>query len=79
MPFATISTKGQITLPAKLRKQLKMKPHDRVSIEPNENGIFIKPAPNLLDFEGIIEKGLSPREERRRMMKGVSDHVLGKD
>jgi AbrB family looped-hinge helix DNA binding protein len=78
MAIATISTKGQVTLPASLRKRLGMKPHDRVSIESTEEGILIKPVPSLFDFEGFAGKALPREEELRRAMKGVADHQLGR-
>ncbi len=77
MRISTVSEKGQITLPASFRKKLGIRPHDRVVIEGDERAIVIRPAPDIFQFEGFLGKGLSPTEERRRMMKGVSDHVLG--
>ncbi|MCX7015749.1 MAG: AbrB/MazE/SpoVT family DNA-binding domain-containing protein [Candidatus Sumerlaeota bacterium] len=79
MPVATISTKGQVTLPARMRKELGIKAHDRVMVESTKNGILIRQVPSIFELEGFLGKGLSPDEERRLMMKGVADHVLGHD
>ena len=63
MPVSTLSTKGQITLPISFRRKLGIKPHDRVVIELEEQGILIKPAPDLFALKGFLGKGL-PRTER---------------
>jgi len=41
MPISTVSSKGQVTLPSALRKRLGIRPHDRVSIEGDAEGIVI--------------------------------------
>jgi AbrB family looped-hinge helix DNA binding protein len=78
MPVSTVSSKGQITLPAALRRRLRIEPHDRVTVEIGDDEIVVKRAPDLFSFKGFLGKGLPPAEEKRRMMKAVADHVLGK-
>lgn len=77
MAISSISTKGQITVPARMRKQLGIKPHDRVAIDLVENAIVIKRAVNIFDLRGFLGKGLSPEEERTRMQKAVARHAKG--
>lgn len=79
MSVATISEKGQITLPAKIRAQLGMKAHDRVVVESDEHSIIIRKSPDFFALKGFLKKGLSLAEERKRMAKGVAAHVLGTD
>ncbi len=38
MPFATLTSKGQITLPKEIREQLKLKPGDRMKFLVGPNG-----------------------------------------
>jgi len=76
MPTSTISTKGQITLPARMRKQLGMKPRDRVAIDVIEDAIVIKRAVNFFELRGFLGKSLSPGEERKRMEAAVAKHVM---
>ncbi len=45
---STISSKGQVTVPAKVRKQLGLAPGTRVVFELRENGVFLRKG-----FEGI--------------------------
>ncbi|MCX5758082.1 MAG: AbrB/MazE/SpoVT family DNA-binding domain-containing protein [Candidatus Hydrogenedentes bacterium] len=76
--MSTISTKGQITLPASLRKRLGMKPHDRVLIESLDDAIVIKRAVDFFELEGFLGKALPEAEERKRMMQAVSRRVEGR-
>ena len=77
MPISTISTKGQITLPAALRRQLGIKPHDRVVVELENGAIVIKPAPDLFALEGFLGPALSPVEEDNCLDEAVSAHAAG--
>ena len=78
MPISTISAKGQIPLPAKLRKKFGLRPNDRVVVESTDEGILIRSAGNFFELEGFLGKGLPRGEERARMMKGVAAHLRGK-
>ena len=42
--LSSISTKGQITLPAEIRSRLGLKPKDKVAISIAEDGVVVKPA-----------------------------------
>ncbi len=78
MPISTISAKGQITLPAKLRKMFNLRPNDRVVVESTVEGILIRGAGDFFELDGFLGKGLPRPEERARMMKGVAAHLRGK-
>ena len=43
MPIAKVSTKGQITLPIEIRKEVGIKTNDRVFVDIEKNRIVIKP------------------------------------
>jgi AbrB family looped-hinge helix DNA binding protein len=72
MTVSTISSKGQITLPASLRRKLGIKPHDRVRVELGDQAILVKPAPDLFVLEGFLGKALPVAVERARMRKAVA-------
>ena len=78
MPISAISSKGQITLPAKLRKKFGLRPNDRVVVESTDEGILIRSAGNFFELDGFLGKGLPRDEERSRMAKGVAAHLRGK-
>ena len=76
MPIVTVSSKGQITLPASSRRALGIKARARVLIEVTDNAIVVRPVPDFFELKGFLGKGLPPEEERRRMAEGVARHVL---
>jgi AbrB family looped-hinge helix DNA binding protein len=46
--FSSVSPKGQITLPAKIRKDLAIQPRDQVMIEVQDDQITVKPVESRL-------------------------------
>lgn len=58
MPTATVTSKGQITIPVEVRKALNLKPGDRIDIFEVENGEFALTARNksIRDLEGCVPK-----------------------
>jgi AbrB family looped-hinge helix DNA binding protein len=75
MTVATISTKGQITLPAAARRAIGIKPHDRVIVEVKDNAISVRSAPDLFKLKGFLGKGVSRDKERIAMMQHVAQHA----
>ncbi len=54
MSFATVSSKGQITLPSDMRNKLDIKPKDKVEIIIRDGEIILKPVPSLRKLRGSI-------------------------
>ena len=77
MPVYTVSRKGQVTLPARMRRKLGIKPQDRVVIESQDDAILIKRAKDFFELKGFLGKAHPASEERAAMMKAVADHVMG--
>jgi AbrB family looped-hinge helix DNA binding protein len=77
MRVATISSKGQITLPAQMRKKLNLEPNDRLILETIDDTIVIKKAPDLFELEGFLGKSIGERKEREIVARAVSRHVKG--
>ena len=77
MRLYTVSSEGRITLPAHLRRELGIKPHDRVAVDLIDGAIVVRRIPDLFELEGFLGKALPLDEERDKMMRGVAEHVLG--
>lgn len=62
----TITTKGQVTIPKKIRKELGLQPGDKVVFRKEGENIVLKPASTLLDFRGSVkaERYISMAEAR---------------
>jgi AbrB family looped-hinge helix DNA binding protein len=79
MSISTISAKGQITLPAALRKKFGLMPRSRVVVESTADGILIRNAGDFFELYGFLGKGLGREAERAQMMKGIVAHVDRRD
>ena len=75
MTVATISTKGQITLPAAARRAVGIKPHDRVIVEVKDKTISVRPAPDLFQLKGFLGKGMPRDKERAAMIHYVAQRA----
>ncbi len=76
MPIATVSAKGQITIPARARRALGISAHSRVIVELTPKALIVWAAPDFFELEGFLEGGPPPEEERRVMEEAVARHVL---
>lgn len=68
----TVSSKGQITIPSKLRKQLRIERGERLLVVLEENAIKLVPVPKLSKLAGVDEevfRGRKPSDEIDAMRK----------
>ena len=68
----TVTSKGQVTLPAKLRKRLKIVKGEKLLVVQEKNAIKLVPVPKLSKLAGVDEevfKGRKPSEEIETMRK----------
>ena len=81
MPSAIVSEKGQITLPATIRRKLGIEPHSRVEVLVRDNEIVLRPVKSISQLYGIFHERVRGRqpvpwpEERRRMEETVAREV----
>lgn len=72
MSTATITSKGQITIPKPVRERLKVKPGDRVEFVEMENGIFQLVA-STRDVRSL--KGIVPKPKRAVSIKAMKKTI----
>jgi AbrB family looped-hinge helix DNA binding protein len=75
MTVATVSSKGQITLPAAARREAGINFHDRVFIEARNGEIVVRPVPDLMKFKGFLGKAMPREKEREAMALGIAEHL----
>ena len=79
MSSATVTGKGQITIPKSVREALRLGPGDRLDFFIQEEGrVLVQPAtPRVIDLKGILyRKGARPvsvEEMRAAVIRRVSD------
>ena len=77
MYTSTISAKGQITIPVKIRKQLGLNPNDKVALIFRGNEIILKPIKGTIkDLRGSIQPRKLPEdfEKVRKQVKRAIAH-----
>lgn len=78
MTVATLSSKGQITLPAATRRQLKLQAGDRIVVDTREGEIVLRLAPDLLAWRGSLGKA-KPREAERKAARWAATREATKE
>ncbi len=53
--YATITTKGQVTIPKKIRDALNINPHDKLDFEQAGDRIVMTPVKTLKAFRGAVK------------------------
>jgi len=77
MSFATVSTKGQITLPAEIRSRFGIRSKDKVRLYVRDDEIVIQPLRSFRELRGSLapKKG----DPRRAMENAAARHATETD
>lgn len=76
-----ISDKGQITLPAAMRRKLGLGPKSRVDIRVRDGEIVIRPVRSISELSGILQEYAKGRTSdwnaiREEVTRAVAEEVL---
>ena len=52
--IATVTTKGQVTIPKSIRDQMGIRPNDKIDFTMENGRVILKPMKTLLDFRGSV-------------------------
>lgn len=79
----TLTQKGQVTIPVKIRARLGLKPRDKVRFELEGKVVKLKPAPSrIARYFGAVSippRSLDWRAEREAFEEGVAKDAEKKD
>ncbi len=77
MPIGTsrMTSKGQVTIPADLRAELGLKPHDRVEFKLVNGALVVKKAESPIDRLFGILKGDGPPPDWRQLREEFEEHM----
>ncbi len=80
MPSATITSKGQVTIPKSVRHSLGLEPGDRIEFFPGEKGeIIVRPVTRRVDdVFGSLQKTGQRQVSVEEMDKAVSKRLKGR-
>lgn len=62
MSYSKITKKGQMTIPVKYRRKYNFKEGVAVEFEETEDGLVIRPVPDIADSSGALSKYAHPKE-----------------
>jgi len=77
MTIATLSSKGQITLPAAARRMMGLNAGDRVAIEARGEEIVVRRARDFFALQGYLGRAL-PRERERGVVRRAVARAPGR-
>jgi len=77
MLSSTITQKGQITIPKKIRETLNLKPNDQVVFVRRGDSIIIKPIRDILSVKGVVpqRKSKNYSEIREKVKNEITKRV----
>jgi antitoxin PrlF len=79
MPTAKVTSKGQITIPAEVRKTLGLKTGEKVAFLPGENGEFrMRRAGSIMDLCGFLA-GIEVPKSDEEMNQAIAEYVAELD
>jgi AbrB family looped-hinge helix DNA binding protein len=74
----TVTTKGQVTIPAEVRRLLGVKPHDKVIFQIAEGRVELRPAGMTLeDTFGAVKPRKRPEDFQELHDVAIEEHVQG--
>jgi AbrB family looped-hinge helix DNA binding protein len=72
----TVSTKGQITLPSRVRANLKIKAGDRIIGEQTSEGFILKKPKDFFTLKGSLPGGKIPDDEEALLSPEAGKRIL---
>ncbi|OGK17474.1 hypothetical protein A2774_05515 [Candidatus Roizmanbacteria bacterium RIFCSPHIGHO2_01_FULL_39_12c] len=75
--YSTVTQKGQITVPAAIRKNLGLHPNQKVIIIKQGDSAVVKSAANFYSLRGSIKPKKFP-EDLKKMRKNFTDYLSGR-
>lgn len=72
MSYSKVTKKGQITIPVKYRRKSNLREGVIVEFEETEEGLVIRPVPDIADSSGALAKHADPEELLADLIKSRS-------
>ena len=72
--YSVVNMKGQVTIPAAIRRSLRVEPGERVVVAKADDGILITPTFNIFALRGSVTPRKRP-EDYKAMRKQFIDYL----
>ena len=83
LQIVSITSQGQITVPARFRRRLNLDRYRKASVELTNNKLVIEPIPNLMSLAGILKSkakrkkiGQTIKAEKKAVIRAISERHL---
>ncbi len=79
--IVTITSQGQITIPAVFRRSLGLNQYRKASVRTQDNKIIVEPVPDILEMAGLLQnKAIKGKriEEVIKLEEMVSSKIVAK-
>lgn len=74
MSYSKITKKGKTTIPVQYRRKYNMREGTIVIFEETEDGLIIKPMPDVVDSAGKLAKYANPKELIAELIKAREEN-----
>ncbi|HLR24894.1 MAG TPA: type II toxin-antitoxin system PrlF family antitoxin [Fodinibius sp.] len=80
MPEATLTSKGQVTIPKKIRKKLQLNPGDKILFQETEEGDvkIITRKKSIRELRGILHRPGQKKVTVEEMKEGIKQYLKKK-
>lgn len=72
--YSVVNQKGQVTVPANIRRELDINPDDRVVVIKTSSGVLIKRAPEISALRGSVISN-SKTKDFKKMRESFKDYL----
>ena len=74
--LSTVTSKGQVTVPKKLREKFGIHSQDKIEFSVAGDHIILKPVKTLQDLRGCVQGSGDPEQERQAAKQAVGRRVV---
>ena len=79
MTLVVISEKGQITIPAGVRRKLGLKPKTKVDVEIRDNEIVVRPIKSVMELYGILHHLVEGKNEDWETVRRKTEEIVARE
>lgn len=74
--IVTLTSQGQISIPVKIRRKLKMEKTRKIYVREEEGRVVLEPIPDLLELEGALQ-GYAMRGKPIEEVMEIEERAMG--